>query len=87
MPLEVCKALTIHKSQGMNIGEGKQFEKVVVCLPVSRNTCPGLELVATSGAVELADFAIGNSSTQLTKQYRICSILGRLLHIRLAETF
>jgi hypothetical protein len=68
MPLQVCKALTIHKSQGMNIGEGKQFEKVVVCLPVSGNKCPGLELVATSRAVELADFAIGNSSTQLTKQ-------------------
>jgi hypothetical protein len=48
--------------------EGKQFEKVVVCLHVSGNKCPGLELVAISRAVELADFAIGNSSTQLTKQ-------------------
>lgn len=37
-------------------------------LPVSGNKCPGLELVGTSRAVELADFAIGNSSTQLTKQ-------------------
>ena len=51
MPLQVCKTLTIHKSQGMNIGEGKKFEKVVVCLPVSGNKCPELELVATSRAV------------------------------------
>jgi hypothetical protein len=68
MPLQVCKALTIHKSQGMTISEGKHFKKVVVSLPVSGNKCPGLELVATSRAVELADFAIGNPSTQLTKQ-------------------
>jgi hypothetical protein len=27
IPLQVCKALSIHKSQGMTVGEGKQFKK------------------------------------------------------------
>ncbi len=50
----ICKSLTIHKSQGMIVGHGKQFTKVVVHLPVrvGGNKCPGLELVAVSRAVE-----------------------------------
>ena len=68
IPLQVCKALSIHKSQGMTVGEGKQFQKVIVYLPLNGNKCPGMELVATSRAVELNDFAIGNSLTQLTRQ-------------------
>jgi hypothetical protein len=68
IPLQVCKVLSIHKSQGMTVGEGKQFQKVIVYLPINGNKCPGMELVATSRAVELKDFAIGNSLTQLTRQ-------------------
>lgn len=68
IPLQVCKALSIHKSQGMTVGEGKQFQKVIVYLPVNGNKRPGLELVATSIAVELNDFAIGNTLSQLTIQ-------------------
>ena len=68
IPLQVCKALSIHKSQGMTVGEGKQFKKVIVHLPINGNKCPGQELVATSRAVKLNDFAIGNSLTQLTRQ-------------------
>jgi hypothetical protein len=66
----ICKSLSIHKSQGMTVGHGKQFTKVVVHLPVGvgGNKCPGLELVAVSRAVELNDFAVGNSITELTKQ-------------------
>jgi hypothetical protein len=65
----ICKLLSIHKSQGMSVGHGKQFTKVVVHLPVGigGNKCPGLELVAVSRAVELHDFAVGNS-IELTKQ-------------------
>ena len=68
LPLQLCKALTIHKAQGMTVGEGQMFEEVVVCLPVGGTKCPGQELVASSRAVELRDFAIGNPIDQLTKQ-------------------
>ena len=68
IPLQVCKALSIHKSQGMTVGEGKQFKKVIVYLPNNGNKCTGQELVATSRAVELNDFTIGNSISQLTRQ-------------------
>jgi hypothetical protein len=66
----ICKSLSIHKNQGMTVGHGKQFTKVVVHLPVGvgGNKCPGLELVAVSRAVELNDFAVDNSITELTKQ-------------------
>ena len=52
--LMICKSLSIHKSQGMTVGRGKQFTKVVVHLPVGvgGNKCPGLELVAVRRAVE-----------------------------------
>jgi hypothetical protein len=30
LPLRCCKALTIHKSQGMTVGPGKPFEYVTV---------------------------------------------------------
>ena len=33
IPLRVCKALTIHKSQGMTIGPNECFEKAFVYLP------------------------------------------------------
>ncbi len=70
IPLMICESLSIHKSQGMTVGHGKHFTKVVVHLPVGvrGNKCPGLELVAVSRAVELNDFAVGNSITELTKQ-------------------
>ncbi len=70
IPLMICKSLSIHKSQGMTVGHGKQLTKVVVHLPVGvgENKCLRLELVAVSRAVELNDFAVGNSITELTKQ-------------------
>jgi hypothetical protein len=70
IPLMICKSLSIHKSQGMTVGHGKQFTKLVVHLQVGvgGNKCPGLELVAVSRAVELNDFAVGNSITEPTKQ-------------------
>ena len=29
IPLRVCNAITIHKSQGMTVGPGQQFEKLL----------------------------------------------------------
>jgi hypothetical protein len=69
IPLQLCKSLSIHKSQGMTFGQGKQFKKVVVHLPISqRNNCPGLEMVAISRAMTVGDFAIGNKNVEVTKQ-------------------
>ncbi len=70
IPLMICKSLSIYKSQGMTVGQGKQFTKVVVHLPVGvgGNKCPGLELVAVSRAVKLNDFAVGISIAELTRQ-------------------
>ena len=33
IPLRICKALTIHKSQGMTIGPNENFERAIVYLP------------------------------------------------------
>ena len=32
IPLRVCKALTIHKSQGMSVGPGNPFQSAVIYL-------------------------------------------------------
>jgi hypothetical protein len=57
---QLCKSLSIHKSQGMSVGQDEQFKKVVVHLPIGqRNNCPGLEMVAISRAMTVEDFTIG----------------------------
>ena len=33
VPLRVCKAISIHKCQGISIGPGKRWEKVCINLP------------------------------------------------------
>jgi hypothetical protein len=63
LPLQIYRALTIHKSQGMTVGEGEQFEKVIVYLPDNART-PGLPLVACSRSKKATDFAIGNNLHQ-----------------------
>ena len=66
IPLTVCVALTIHKSQGMTIGSGQMFSKVVVHLPGPRQKSqPGLELVGLSRAKLPDDIAIGNTEADL----------------------
>jgi hypothetical protein len=66
-PLQICRALTIHKSQGMTVGEGEQFEKVIVYLPENAKT-PGLPLVACSRSKKATDFAIGNKLQDVSKK-------------------
>ena len=67
IPLIVCKAITIHKSQGMTIGPHQQFEKVIVHLPTSTTRkSPGIELVACSRAMNPDCIAFGNKSSDLT---------------------
>jgi hypothetical protein len=68
IPLKVCVAITIHKSQGMTIGPGEQFERAVVYLPESTTKSPpGLELVALSRVSSPSNLAIGNSFRTLTR--------------------
>ena len=59
IPLRVCKAITIYKSQGTSVGEGETWELVVVCLPAANaKSAPGLEQVALSRAKALNFMAI-----------------------------
>ncbi|KAL7554626.1 hypothetical protein ACHAWF_018133 [Thalassiosira exigua] len=69
IPLTVCIALTIHKAQGMTIGLGEFFEKVIVYLPDASqaNKSPGLEVVELSRAKRVQDFAIGNPTSSLDR--------------------
>ena len=63
-PLNICKAITIHKSQGMTIGHGQFFEYLLLFLPSNGNT-PGMELVALSRPTELERFALLNNNNEL----------------------
>ena len=69
LPLQICKATSIHRSEAMTVGEQEEFKKVVVELPVTgRMQCPGIELVAFSRAQMINDWAIGNPKSELTMQ-------------------
>ena len=71
LPLRCCAALSIHKSQGMTVGPNQPFEKVIIYYPVEpgRQNTPGLELVATSRAMSIECFAVGNPVQDLTYKY------------------
>ena len=69
MPLRVCKALSVHKSQGMTVGQGQPFPSLVLHLP-DKNTrsAPGIELVGASRVNHPDCLAIGNKTSELSKQ-------------------
>ena len=58
IPIRVHKATSIHKAQGMTIGEGQPFQKVVVGLCGLCCKMCGSELVALSRAMEMGDLAL-----------------------------
>jgi hypothetical protein len=61
IPLRVSKAITIHKAQGMSVGEGHPWEKLVVGLPAKgTKAAPGLQQVAFSRATSRDAFAIAD---------------------------
>ena len=69
LPLRVCKGLTNHKVQGMSIGPGEQFEKGVIHFPDGRmKNIPGLVLTACTRFKQPHDFAVGTTSSSLSKQ-------------------
>mmetsp|Transcript_8160 Transcript_8160/g.15358 ORF Transcript_8160/g.15358 Transcript_8160/m.15358 type:complete len:325 (+) Transcript_8160:354-1328(+) len=66
VPLPVCIAITIYKSQGITVGHGEFFKHVVVHLPLnSKRVVPGLELVVFSRAKSLDCLAVGNTPHDL----------------------
>ena len=72
LPLCCCAALSIHKSQGMTVGPGQSFEKVIIYYPSepgTRSNTPGLELVASSRDMNIESLAIGNPVQELTYKY------------------
>jgi hypothetical protein len=71
LPLRCCKALNIHKSQGMTIGPDKPIKRAIVFFPDKNNgsrSTPGLELVATSRVTDLQYLAIGNPKNELSRE-------------------
>ena len=64
IPLRVCKAITIYKSQGITVGVGDEcvWKYVVIGLsgPDERRSSPGQELVAFSRAQEIEYMAIAD---------------------------
>ena len=66
IPLRVCIAISIHKSQGMTIGPSQVFKNAVIHLPIdTMKKIPGIELVALSRAINPNCFCLGNMSTEL----------------------
>jgi PIF1 helicase. len=78
IPPRVFIAITIYKSQGITVGDGEMFQKIVVHLPMySKRIVPGLELVAFSCAKGLECLAIlGNAANDLVTD-RLVLIIGK----------
>ena len=67
IPLRVCKALSVQKSQGMTVGEGEMFKKVIMyLLEEQQRKTPGIELTAVSRVKKGTDLAFGNDSSKIT---------------------
>lgn len=68
IPLRVCKALTIYKSQGMTVSPGKPFESLVVHLPTKgTKRAAGSELVGCSRVTAPEVLAFGNDPSKLSR--------------------
>ena len=77
IPLRVCKAITIYKSQGMTVGPNQVWEYLVVILPMvgsKPDKTPGLLQVAFSRCGELKHLAILDSCDSPLSEQRLKQI-------------
>jgi hypothetical protein len=66
IPLRVCIAITIYKGQGITVGPGEEFERIVVHIPNNSSiNVNGQELVQFSRAKDLKYIAVGNKPDEL----------------------
>lgn len=69
IPLRVCKAITIHKGQGITVGLNHDWENVVIYfVEGKKRSQPGLELVALSRVEDPNCLFVGNNSFSLTNE-------------------
>ena len=67
IPLRVCKAITIHKAQGMSIGSQEPFESVIIPLPEKgERTNPCSDLVVFSRVTIISALVICDTNGQIT---------------------
>ena len=100
IPLRVCKALTIHKSQGMSVSSGIPYESTVIyLLEIGERTNPGSALVTTSRVTDILFLAICDTNRQviivilkkmevvtvITKKSMECYRLKIVSHVRLLK--
>ena len=62
IPFRVCKAITVHKSQGITVGPGNIWEKLVITLPRedAKHKLSGAELVSFSRVTDFNHLAIAD---------------------------
>ena len=66
IPLRVCIAITIYKGQGIKVGPGEEFERIVVRpINASRPVTGQQELVQFSRAKDLKYIAVANQPEEL----------------------
>ena len=83
IPLRVCKAITIYKSQGLTVGDGKIWEKVVIWLPTgNQRKTVGTEVVAFSRATKPTAFAIGNDLNDIDRMSLLKIGKGKATKVR-----
>ena len=81
-PLALAWAVTIHKSQGMSIGPGQVWERMVVSLG-KRELSAGLSFVAFSRAMNLGCVLFPQG--ELPSQERLALCAGKCVKARQAE--
>ncbi len=84
IPLRICVAITVYKSQGMTVGEGEAFENLILHFGEKIKNA-GSDLVAWSRAKNINNIAVSNNSEDIVLE-RLLGI-GRLASDEKRRTF